>query len=160
MKVKAIANNALIAAIYVGITFLTQSFAYLGIQFRIAEMLMLLAFFRKDYSIGLTLGCVIANAFSPLGWVDVVFGTCATIISLLFITHSKNLVIASLYPVIFNGLIVGAELYFVLELPFWLSMLQVMIGEFTVITIGGVLVFSQLRKNKYFMQLILANQNM
>ena len=159
MKVKAIANNALIAAIYVGVTFLTQSFAYLGIQFRIAEILMLLAFFRKDYSLGLTLGCVIANALSPLGWVDVVFGTLATVLSLIFITHSKNLIVASLFPVIFNGLIVGAELYFVLELPFWLSMAQVMIGEFTVVTIGGVLVFSQLRKNKYFMQLILANQN-
>ena len=159
MKVKAMANNALIAALYVGITYITASFAFLGVQFRIAEILLFLAFFRKDYSLGLTLGCVIANAISPMGWVDVVFGTAATILTLVGITHSKHLVVASLFPVIFNGFIVGAELYYVLELPFWLSVAQVMIGEFVVVTLGGVLVFSQLRKNKHFLDLILADQN-
>lgn len=160
MKIKMIANNALVAALYVGITFLTSSFAYLGIQFRIGEILLLLVFFRKDYSVGLILGCLIANLFSPLGVYDVVFGTLATALSVFCISKSKNLIIASLFPVIFNGLIVGLELYYVLELPFLINALTVALGELVVVTIFGTIIFTILRKKKYFMELIGANNNL
>lgn len=158
MKVKAIANNALVAAIYVGLTLLTSSFSYMGVQFRIGEILLLLVFFRKDYSIGLILGCLIANMFSPLGLPDIIFGTLATALSVLMISVSKNIYIAALYPVVFNGLIVGAELYFVFEYPFWINAFTVALGELVVLIVG-VIIFQIIRKKPHFMEIIGANRN-
>ena len=45
----AIIYNASIAAIYVVVTLITYPISYRGIQFRFAEILMIFAFFRKEY---------------------------------------------------------------------------------------------------------------
>ena len=156
---KRLAINALIAAIYVNLTLVTASFAYRDIQFRIAEILVLLAFFRKDYVLGVTIGCFIANLFGPLGLVDAVFGSLATLLSGLLIAYSKRMFLATLYPVIINGIVVGAELHFLEGLPFWLTAASVAIGEFVVVSIIGYLVFRRLRHNDYFIKLMGANQN-
>ena len=110
MTLRTITDNALIAATYVALTLLTSSFAYLGVQFRIAEILILLCFFRKDFIYGLCLGTLVANALGPLGIYDVLFGTLATFVSAFLVSRMKNLIVASLFPVILNGLVVGAEL--------------------------------------------------
>jgi uncharacterized membrane protein len=157
---KRLAVNALIAAIYVDITLVTASFAYRDIQFRIAEVLVLLAFFRKDYVIGVTIGCFIANLFGPLGFIDAIFGTLATLLSGLLIAYSRHLFVATLFPVVINGLVVGAELYFLEGLPFWLTSLFVAIGEFVVVSGFGYIIFTRLRKQEFFMKLINANQNL
>ena len=78
---KDIVSNALIAALYVVLTLITYPISFLGIQFRFAEILVLLCFFRKDYSIGLIIGCAIANLASSIGLVDVGFGTAATVVA-------------------------------------------------------------------------------
>ena len=50
-----------------------------------------------------------------------------------------------------NGLIVGAELYFVLNLPFVINAFYVFIGEFAVLMIGAYL-FRTLEKKEVFMK--------
>ncbi|MFA5765484.1 MAG: QueT transporter family protein [Bacilli bacterium] len=150
---------AIITALYVTLTIVLSFMSYGNIQFRIAEILILLCFFKKDYGIALILGCAIANFFSPLGIIDVIFGTLATAISVLFVMKSKNLMIASLFPVIFNGIIVGLELYYVLSFPLLLSMASVAIGEAVVVMVLGNLIFFKLKKNANFLELIEANQN-
>ncbi len=159
MTLRTITDNALVAATYVVLTLLTSSFAYLGIQFRIAEILILLCFFRKDFIFGLCLGTLVANALGPLGIYDVLFGTLATLVSCLLISWMKNLVVASLFPVIINGLVVGAELYFLLGLPFWVNAGLVAVGELAVVSIVGVGLFSLLRRNRKFLEAIRAQQN-
>jgi uncharacterized membrane protein len=66
------------------------------------------------------------------------------------------LFVASLYPVIFNAIIVGLELHFVLELPLLASMISVAIGEFAVVSVLGVILFRRLSQNSGFMELIAA----
>lgn len=154
---KVIVRNALIASLYVVLTVINP-FSFESIQFRISEILILLVFFRKDYFLGLVVGCIIANLFSPMGIYDVLFGTIATILSLICIMYSKHLFITWIFPTIFNAIIVGLELYLILELPFWASLIGVAIGE-AVVMIIGVVLFYFLRKNKAFMTLIGANQN-
>ena len=78
---KKIAANAVVAALYFVLTIALGSLSYQAIQFRIAECLMLLCFFRKDFTWGLTIGCFLANLASPVGWPDWVFGTLATFLS-------------------------------------------------------------------------------
>ncbi len=153
-RTKFITQTAIVAALYVALTLAFSYLAYGAIQFRIAEILVLLVFVDKKYFLGLVLGCAISNAFSPLGMVDVVVGTSATIIALIFIIiirktmgdSKKSLLVASLGPVISNAILVGIELTVLFkELPFILNATYVAIGEFVVVTIVGVIVFSKIK---------------
>lgn len=148
--IRLIADNALIAAVYFILTMLTGSFAYLDIQFRIAEILVLLCFWRPDFVIGVTVGCFLSNIASSVGPIDMVVGTGATLISSLLIAYaSPRMLVATFYPILANAFAVGAELYFVLNLTpqiplgniptFWVLCLWVGIGEGAVIIFGYVL---------------------
>jgi len=140
---------ALVAAIYIALTFIFSSVGFLQIQFRVSEVLMLLALIDPLYIPALTIGCFISNfLLSPMGMVDVIVGTAATLFSLIAMSKTKNLFVASLWPTIFNAVMIGAELYYVLNLPFWLSVLQVAVGEFTVVSIVGVVIFKYILKNR------------
>ena len=66
--------------------------------------------------------------------------------------------ISIIYPVLFNSIIVGFELWLAFNTPFLLNALYVFIGEMVVMLIG-VIIFNKLRKNKHFIELIDANQN-
>ena len=160
--VTIIARNGIIAALYVGLTLASFPLSYGMIQFRISEILVLLCFFRKDYTVGLTLGCAIANIFSPeLGLWDVLIGTGATLIACLGICFCKILFVAALIPVVANALLVGFELSFILGVDnFWVCAGFVGLGEFVVLGVGyGLFMF--LKNKKYFMENVIgANQNL
>lgn len=154
---RQIAIYGMVAAVYVAITVMLSSLSYMGVQFRIAEVLTLLCFYKKEYIIPLTLGCAIANLFSPMMAWDLPMGTLATLIAVFLITKCKNIWIASFMPVIINGIIVGIELKLAYDLPLLLSMAQVAVGEFVCVTILGVTIFKLISKNKKFMEIIKFN---
>ena len=154
MKNHTIAKYAVVSAIYVALTLALSSLSYGGIQFRVAEALMLLCFYKKDYWLPLTIGCFIANLFSPMALFDILFGTTATLLSALLMPKCKNVFIASLMPVIFNAVIVSAELWLAFKMPVWLSFLQVGAGELLCVSVLGVILFKNLEKNEKFMALI------
>lgn len=156
---KSMLRNGVVASIYFLLTYLLSGISFLGIQFRIAEILVLLCFFRRDYTIGLTIGCIIANLISPLGLWDVLFGSIATLLSCLSISFCRQLFIATLFPIIFNGFVVGAELYFLLEEPFWINVGYVALGEAVVISIVGYIIFMIVGKRESFQRLIGATHN-
>lgn len=165
IDLKMLAKISIVAALYVALTYACAPLSYGGIQFRFSEILILLVFFRVEYSFSLIIGCALANIGSPYGIIDVVFGTLATAISCGLIAVSKNLIIASLYPCLANGIIVGLEIVFIDRLePFWSNFAiiggGVFLGEFVVISIFGVALFMILRKNTAFMELIGANKNL
>ena len=156
LTTRKIAENAIVAALYFVLTIVSAPIAYGQIQFRIAEALMLLCFFRKDFVIGLTVGCFLANLGSTLLPWDLIFGTLATLLAGLAIAFlSPRLILAALYPALFNAFIVGAELYYILELPFWLNVGYVALAEIVVLT-GGYLLFLLLSRNKGFMDVLRA----
>ncbi len=155
--IKKVMRLSVVAALYVALTFAFQMVAYGGVQFRVAEILVLLCFFRKDYSISMIIGCLIVNIFSPLGFLDIIFGTIATMLSVFFIMYSKKLFIACLYPVLFNGIIIGLLLTFVYQTPFMLNLISVGLGEIMVM-IFGYLVFNKLGKDQKFIMLIDTNK--
>ncbi|MDU5111196.1 MAG: QueT transporter family protein [Clostridium sp.] len=153
---KKLVKTAVIAAIYTILTVILAPISYGPVQFRISEILVLLAVIDPFYIVGLTVGCLIANIFGGYGLMDIVFGTVATFLSVTgvyltgkYIKNKKiSLVLASLWPTIFNGLIIGWMLNIVADLPMVLSMIQVGVGEFVVVTLVGVPVF-RLIENKY-----------
>ena len=81
ISTRRITKAGVVAAIYVVLTVSLSALSYGGIQFRIAEALMLLCLFSKDYVVSLTIGCFIANIFSTVGAVDTIVGTSATLIA-------------------------------------------------------------------------------
>lgn len=154
-------KTALIAAIYALLTIILAPISYGPLQFRISEILVLLAFIDPIYIAGLTLGCLLANLFGGIGIMDLVFGTLATFLSVSaisltakFIKHRlTSLIISSLWPTIFNGIIIGWILNYVSGAPLILTMFQVAIGEFVVVTLIGIPIF-KIITDKYKNELV------
>lgn len=148
-------RTALIAAAYAALTYAFAFMSYGEVQFRVSEILVLFVFIEPKYGLGLILGCVLANVASPLGIIDVVVGSFATFLAIVYITsvrkvlpyNKKSLVIASLGPVLSNALLVGMQLTYLFNTPFLLNALYVAIGEFVVVTLAGTLVVSTVMKN-------------
>lgn len=159
LTTKKIVENAFLAAIYFVLTLTTFPLSYGLIQFRLSELLMLLCFFRKDFVIGLTIGCFLSNLagsgniFGTAGYLDAVIGSSATLLAGLIMPYTKRLFIASLIPCITNGLIVGAELTFLFGVPeasmYYVSFGYVFLGEFVCISIiGYIILMVTLKKSR------------
>lgn len=151
---KDISKIAIVMAVYIVLTIAITPLSYGNINFRFSELLVLLCFFNKKYNISIIVGCLVANFFSPLGIIDIVFGTLATFLTCICINKSKNIWIASLFASFWNGLIVGAELSLFYQMPYFLTSLQVIFGEFVVVTIVGCPLWILLTNNKKFSSLI------
>ncbi len=149
-KMRFMIINAMIACVYAAFTFICSPLSYGAIQLRFAEILMLLAFYNRRYIPGLVVGCFFANAFSPMGVYDMIFGTLATLLTCLAMMSVSHLLVGAFFGALFNGAIVGSELYFLLDLPFWINAGYVFIGEAIVLIIGAA-VFKILEKNQTFM---------
>ena len=155
LKTKRLVRTAVIAALYALLTVALAPISYGNFQFRVSEILVLLAYFDPFYIGGLTLGCFIANLLGPNGTMDVIFGTLATFISVgaisltaKYIKNKASLFIASLWPTIFNGLIIGWMLNITVGAPLWITIGEVALGEFVVITIVGIPIFKMIQ-NRY-----------
>ena len=156
-----IARLALVAAAYAALTLAVLGLVFGGIQFRLSEVLVLLCFYRRDYSIALIVGCFIANCFSPMAVMDMVFGTLATAIAVIPMYSIRNIWVASLLPVVSNGVIVALELLICYgnEPSFWFNMLTVGAGELAVVTVIGCLLFKLLlERSERFMSVIGASK--
>lgn len=151
-----IVKTAAVAALYTVFTLGLGFMSYGNIQFRVSEIMTLLAFFDPIYIVGLTLGCFLANLLGPYGLQDALIGTPATLMSVIAIAitgkmtrQSKiGLFIASLWPTLFNALIIGYLLHKMLNIPLFITAAEIAIGEFAVITLVGVPIFLILL-NKY-----------
>lgn len=138
LSVRRLVRCAVIAAVYVVVCLVLAPFSYGAVQVRVAEALCLLPVFGAEYIVGVTLGCFLANLLGSTA-VDVVFGTLATLLACL-VTYKlrdirvKGLAIpASLPPVVFNMIIVGA-----FEITFFFSdgAPTAMLAVFNAVTVG------------------------
>ena len=154
-SIKDLILNALIGAFYVALVLLFAELSFGQIQFRIAEVLLILLFFNKKLVPGLILGTFVANLIlSPIA-VDMIFGTLATIISIIgLINIKKRPAIALLFPVLINGIIIGVLLYAFYELPLIISMVYVSIGQAAVLYLIGLPLYYYLNKRDDIIELI------
>jgi len=112
-----LALSAVIAGLYAALTYAAAmlNLAYGPVQFRFSEALTVLPAFTPAAIPGLTVGCLLANLGSPLGVVDWVFGTAATLLAALGTAAVSRIrwkglpLLAPLPPVIVNALVVGLE---------------------------------------------------
>lgn len=156
-RTKKLVVSAVVAGLYAVLTLSLGVISYGPIQFRIAEIMVLLPFIRKDYIWGLTIGCFLANVIGPYGVPDIIFGTIATFLSVYAVyltskymkSNKFGLLVASIWPTIINGLIIGFMLNKFFGVPMLLGMAEVAFGQFVVITLVGVPLYKSL-EIKYF----------
>ena len=174
LDIKMICVNGMIAALYAVITIACGPLSYEFSQFRISELLNLLVFFNPSYTIGLTLGCLLANLASTVGPLDIIFGTLTTLVAcLLMVVYSKfikNLFFSGLIPCLLNAIVVpftivlgtaGTNEAIPLTIGNYFMMFGwVFLGEFVCINIVGYIIFLTLSKRYTgFYRSILATRN-
>ena len=166
LSVRRLTFAALIAASYAVITILTASFAYGPIQFRIAEALCILPFFMPFTTWGLFVGCILANLLSPVGIMDVIFGSLATLGCCLCTAaigrgwDGKSwgkCIAACLMPVVWNAVVIGLllALFYAEEgkaklALFFIYGAEVGLGELAVMFVLGLPLMRALPKTKFF----------
>lgn len=156
-----IVESALIAGIYAAVTYFIAPISFGAQQFRISEALTVLPVLTPAAIPGLTIGCMIANLNSPYGLADIICGPLATLLAAICTRYTRNICIKNLpilsliFPVLFNGIIIGLELSVFLPEGFtvvaFLSMgLSVAFGEAVVCYILGLPLYAGLKRTKIF----------
>ena len=153
-KTLFLAQGALIAALYVAMTYLAMLFGLDKgvIQFRLSEILTILPFFTPAAIPGLFAGCLLANVLTGCALWDIVFGSLATLLGACgtyLLRRWKWL--APLPPILANMLIVPFVLRFVYaaegSIPFF--MLTVGIGEIVTAGICGMILLLNLQTSAH-----------
>jgi len=162
--VRRICFIGVVGALYSVTTIILSPFGFGAIQVRISEALTLLALLNPEAIIAVSVGCAISNFVGALmgvniiGFMDVLFGTLATLMAAILtykFRHKryKNLpLLSALWPVVINGIVIGAELAWVLATPetFWatyaLIAFEIMIGEAIACYLIGIPLVMRLEK--------------
>ncbi len=137
------------AALYTALGYTFQPISFLGIQFRVAELIVgMCILFPFEGLIGNVLGVFFLNLTSPLGLIDL--NSCwVNVPALLCIVYFKDKRILKylggiLYAIIIS-FYVAIILYIVLLLPLWLMFIQVLIAEVILVTLG-IILFEGIKK--------------
>ena len=152
-KIKFITQSAMIAALYVVLTYVFAPFSFGPVQVRLAEALTVLPVFTPAAIPGLFIGCILGNIVGGAIVWDIVFGSVATLIGavLTYLLRKKISYLAVLPPILSNTLIIPFILYYAYgftesSVPF--MMLTVGAGEVLSCGVLGVLLYFALRKVK------------
>lgn len=143
---------AMIAAIYVVLTYLFAPFSFGEIQVRIAEALTILPAFTPAAIPGLFIGCLIGNILGGAILPDIVMGSIATLIGAVFtyLLRGKSKFLLPIPPILSNTIIVPyiLKLGYGVNLPIPFLMLTVGIGEVIGCGVLGLVLYSALAKYK------------
>ena len=151
-KLLFLAQAAMIAAIYVVLTYVFRPISFGEIQVRIAEALTILPVFTPAAIPGLFIGCLLGNFLGGALIPDIIFGSLATLIGAFFTWKLRNAhpFLAPIPPILSNTIIVPFVLRYAYEidLPIPLMMLTVGIGEVLSCGVLGLLLYYALRSRK------------
>ena len=143
---------AMIAAIYVALTYVFSPISFSEVQVRIAEALTILPVFTPAAVPGLFVGCLLGNILGGAVLPDVICGSFATLIGAFFTWRLRDAhpFLAPVPPIIANTLIVPFVLRYAysIELPIPFMMLTVGIGEVISCGVLGLLLYYALRGHK------------
>lgn len=136
-KVLFTTQAALIAALYVVLTIFISAFGLANgaIQIRISEALTVLPYFTPAAIPGVTIGCLLSNLFTGCAPLDIIFGTCASLLGALgsyALRRYKWLV--PLPPIAANTIIVPYVLRFAYDVPDAIPYLMATVGAGEVIS--------------------------
>lgn len=156
-KIRNMAHGAVIAAMYVVLTYLqnfilpnTTSWA---IQCRLSEALCILAFFTPAAIPGLSVGCFLFNlSYSGALPLDILVGTLATLLATILMWRTRHLTVRGIpllglaMPALTNAILVGWELTVYIGDAFLINALSVALGELIVLYTLGIVLYLGIQK--------------
>ena len=144
-------QSAMIAAIYIVLTLMFIPLGFGPVQFRISEALCILPYFTPAAIPGVFIGCLLSNALGGAVFLDVVFGSLATLIGAVgswFLRRFRWAV--CIPPILSNALIIPWVLRFAYGnsqiIPY--MMVTVGIGEVLAVGVLGNLLMLSLERYK------------
>ena len=139
----------IVAGLYVALSVLLAPASFGALQFRISESFNHLAIMNKRYIWAVTLGCALANMFSPLGIIDIIVGSSSTLVMLgisYFVTKKiesvkKRMVINTLICSTIGMVPIALELMFIFHLPLVMTFLGLVASEVISMAVGGIVIY-------------------
>ena len=149
---KYLTQGAIIAALYVALTFIFAPISFKEIQVRIAEALTILPVFTPAAIPGLFIGCLVGNIAGGAILPDVIFGSLATLIGAIFTQslRNKHPLLAPVPPIVANTLVVPFVLKYAYGVPLSipLLMLTICVGEILSCGVLGLILYYALDKRR------------
>ncbi|MDD3307024.1 MAG: QueT transporter family protein [Acetobacterium sp.] len=160
ISVLFVTQAAVIAALYVVLTFVSSSLGLASgeIQIRLSEMLVILPAFTPAAIPGLFLGCLLSNLLTGCTVIDIIFGSLATLVAAIIsyqLRNHKYPLLVTIPPVVTNMIVVPFILKFSygVPLPIPVMMATVGIGEvISCVVLGSVLYFALDKRRFLFHQ--------
>ncbi len=151
-KLVFICQAAVIAALYVVLTYVFSAFASGVIQVRVSEALTVLPAFTPAAIPGLVIGCLLSNTLTGCVLLDIIFGSVATLIGALgSYALRRHTWLVPIPPIVSNMIIVPFVLRYAYgatdAFPFMIA--TVGAGEIISCYLLGMLLYGALKKMKH-----------
>lgn len=148
-KLVFICQAAVIAALYVVLTYVFSAFASGVIQVRVSEALTILPAFTPAAIPGLVIGCLLSNTLTGCVLLDIIFGSVATLIGVLgSYALRRHTWLVPIPPIVSNMIIVPFVLRYAYgatdAFPFMIA--TVGAGEIISCYLLGMLLYGALKK--------------
>lgn len=148
-KLVFICQAAVIAALYVVLTYVFSAFASGVIQVRVSEALTILPAFTPVAIPGLVIGCLLSNTLTGCVLLDIIFGSVATLIGALgSYALRRHTWLVPIPPIVSNMIIVPFVLRYAYgatdAFPFMIA--TVGAGEIISCYLLGMLLYGALKK--------------
>ncbi len=148
MKAKHLTRAALIAGLYVIITYILSPISFGPIQFRVSEALTVLPILYPEAIPALFIGVFLSNIIGGLGMVDILGGSLVTLLAAYGTYYFRDSFIAYLSPILLNGLLISIYLHLLFAIPYWLTVIQISISEAVVVLFLGYPLIRVLKKRR------------
>ncbi|HUW89933.1 MAG TPA: QueT transporter family protein [Candidatus Nanopelagicaceae bacterium] len=135
-----VALTAITAALYVTLGYVFQPISFLGLQFRVAELIVgMCILFPIEGLIGNVIGVFFVNLTSPLGPIDLI--SCIVNVPALYcivLFRDKKFLkyLGGVLYAIIISIYVAVVLNIAFMLPIWLMFVQVLIAEVILASLG------------------------
>ena len=106
---------------------------------------------------GLFIGCVVANIYGGLGIYDIIGGSLLTLLAafLTFLaSKTKKPILAPVPPVLVNAFGVSLYLHFLFQLPYWITVIYIGIGEIAACFVLGYLLLRIILRKEWILKML------
>ncbi len=144
---KKLTRGAMIAGLYIVITYFLAPVSFGPLQFRAAEALTVLPIIYPEAIPALFIGVLFANIIGGLGLIDIICGSLVTLLAAYMTYYFRDTILAYLSPIVLNGLLISIYLHLLFKLPYWFTVIQISFSEAVVIFLIGYPLVKYLKSN-------------
>ncbi|MGI5839728.1 MAG: QueT transporter family protein [bacterium] len=149
LTLQQLVRAAVIASVYVIISYILLPLSFGIVQFRAAEALTVLPILYPEAIPGVFIGCLLSNIIGGLGLWDIFGGSTVTLLAALVTYYYRGSFVAYLSPIILNGLLVSLYLSQIFGAPYWITAAGIAASEAGVVFLLGIPLVHYLRR-RYF----------